>query len=145
MRAALVAVLLLAASSAAEEPAKQGTLTVDVKTKSDKGLVRCALWKDAAGFPGEVKTKASTVRVVAPSITKGKATCVFTEVPAAKYVVTILHDLNSNDELDKNKIGIPKEPLGFSNGARILFGPPKYDDAEFAFDGADTTIAITVH
>lgn len=144
MKAAILVGWLVAATAAAAEPAT-GAITVEVKTKSDKGLVRCALWKDSAGFPGEVKTKASTVRVLAPSITKGKATCVFPDVPAAKYVITILHDLNSNDELDTNKIGIPKEPLGFSNGARILFGPPDYDDAEFAFDGADTTIAIKVH
>lgn len=146
MRSAFVlaGLFVLAFAVRAEEPAK-GTLTVQVTTKSNKGVIRCALWPDAKGFPGEVKTRDDVVRVVAPSIEKHKATCTFPDVPAATYVVTVLQDLNDNDELDKNRIGIPKEPLGFSNGARIRFGPPKFDDAAFAFAGKDTTIAITVN
>ena len=31
----------------------------------------------------------------------------------------------------KNFLGIPKDPLGFSNNAKMKFGPPKYEDAKF--------------
>lgn len=137
--------LLVFAFAARAEDVAKGTLTVEVTTRSNKGVIRCALWPDAKGFPGEVKTRSDVVRVVAPSIEKHKATCTFPDVQAATYVVTVLQDLNDNDELDKNRIGIPKEPLGFSNGARIRFGPPKFDDAKFAFTGTDTTIGITVN
>lgn len=145
-RAALLAVLplLLVGGAHGEEVAK-GTLTVEVKTRSNKGVIRCALWPDGKGFPGEVKTRDDVVRVVAPSIEKHKATCTFLDVPASRYAVTVLQDLNDNDELDKNRLGIPKEPLGFSSGARIRFAPPKFDDAAFAFAGKDTTIQISMN
>jgi uncharacterized protein (DUF2141 family) len=143
--AALLAGLLAVAPAARAEDVAKGTLTVEVTTRSNKGVIRCAVWPDGKGFPGEVKTREDVLRVVAPSIEKHKATCTFADVPAGKIAVTVLHDLNDNNELDKNRIGIPKEPLGFSNGARIRFGPPAFDDATFAFAGKDTTIAITVN
>ena len=143
--AASLAGLLVFAFAAHAEDVSRGTLTVEVTTRSNTGVIRCAVWPDSKGFPGEVKTREDVVRVVAPSIAKHKATCTFPDLPAGTIAVTVLHDLNDNDELDKNRIGIPKEPLGFSNGARIRFGPPKFDDATFAFAGEDATIAITVN
>ena len=38
------------------------------------------------------------------------------------------HDENSNEELDTNFIGIPKEGFGFSNDAFGKFGPKKFKE-----------------
>lgn len=48
------------------------------------------------------------------------------DIPIGKYAVSLFHDKNLNRELDKNFIGIPKEPFGFGNDAMGLFGPPGF-------------------
>jgi uncharacterized protein (DUF2141 family) len=53
------------------------------------------------------------------------------ELEPGNYAVSVHHDDNDNDKMDTNFIGIPKEPIGLSNGAVAKFGPPKYKDAVF--------------
>jgi uncharacterized protein (DUF2141 family) len=55
----------------------------------------------------------------------------FTAIPAGKYAVAVYHDINDNKKLDTNFMKIPKEPYGFSQGAKTRFGPPKFEDAAF--------------
>lgn len=37
------------------------------------------------------------------------------ELPEGEYAFCIYQDANNDGELNSNKIGIPKEPFGFSN------------------------------
>ena len=67
------------------------------------------------------------------------------ELPYGTYSISIFHDENGNNKLDKNAIGVPKEDYGFSNNARGLFGPPDYEDVKFIFDKKNMTITITVN
>ena len=46
----------------------------------------------------------------------------FDDIPAGTYAITIFQDLNENGDLDKNFFGNPKEPYGFSNGAKRPLG-----------------------
>ena len=50
------------------------------------------------------------------------------DVPFGNYAVSVYHDVNGNGELDRNFIGIPKEPIGFGNNYKP-FGKPKYKSA----------------
>jgi uncharacterized protein (DUF2141 family) len=59
-----------------------------------------------------------------------------------RYAFTAYLDSNGNGELDSNFIGIPKEPVALSNGARPRFGPPKFDDAAFSLEAAGATQVI---
>jgi uncharacterized protein (DUF2141 family) len=61
-------------------------------------------------------------------------------VPPGTWAVLAYQDENSNDELDRNLIGIPKENYGFSRDARGKFGPPGFDDAAIEV-GGDKTFA----
>lgn len=58
------------------------------------------------------------------------------------YGVALFHDIDDDEVLDTNFVGMPKEPYGFSNNARGTFGPPSYDKIIFAYDGEPLTIAI---
>ena len=53
-------------------------------------------------------------------------------LPAGEYALSIFQDVNDDGKLERNFIGIPKEPAGLSNNLRPRFGPPKYKDAKFA-------------
>jgi uncharacterized protein (DUF2141 family) len=56
-------------------------------------------------------------------------TVVFENLKPGKYAVSVLHDTNKNKELDKNKLGIPKEGFGFSNNVIGAMGPPSFERA----------------
>jgi uncharacterized protein (DUF2141 family) len=53
------------------------------------------------------------------------------EIEPGRYALAVYHDLNDNSILDKNFIGIPKEPYGFSNDFRPKFSPPTFEDCAF--------------
>lgn len=48
-----------------------------------------------------------------------------------RYAVIVYHDLNANGKPDRNILGIPREPYGFSNNPSTRFGPPGFDKASF--------------
>ena len=52
-------------------------------------------------------------------------------LPAGEYALSIFQDVNDDGKLERNFIGLPKEPAGLSNNLRPKFGPPKYKDAVF--------------
>ena len=61
-----------------------------------------------------------------------------------RYAVSVFHDLNMDQKLNTNFFGIPKEPLGFSNNPRLLFGPPTFLKASFFVGENYTTKLIRV-
>ena len=67
---------------------------------------------------------------------------VFNGLPEGDYGVTLYQDENDNGHIDKNGIGIPTEPYGFSqNGGS--FGPPSFDSAKVKVAGdTETTIYL---
>lgn len=60
---------------------------------------------------------------------KGKLVVVLKDLPEGPLALTLFHDVNANNKLDTNVIGIPTEPYGFSNNAMGSFGPPKFEQA----------------
>ncbi|MCG6939319.1 MAG: MipA/OmpV family protein [Gammaproteobacteria bacterium] len=60
----------------------------------------------------------------------GREEYLIEDVEAGEYALLVYFDENGNDAIDKNFIGIPKEPLGFSNRYRPK-GPPVYQRAAF--------------
>ena len=50
------------------------------------------------------------------------------EIPNVPLALSIFHDLNGNGKLDTNLLGIPTEPFGFGNNAKIALGPPSWKE-----------------
>lgn len=63
-------------------------------------------------------------------------------VEPGEYALLVYFDENNNGRIDKNFIGIPKEPLAFSNSYRPK-GPPSYQRAAFRIE-ADETVEFEV-
>ncbi|SDX84081.1 DUF2141 domain-containing protein [Hymenobacter psychrophilus] len=53
------------------------------------------------------------------------------QLPPGEWAVAITQDLNNNDKVDKNLLGIPTEPFAFSNNVRPRLAPPAFDDCKF--------------
>lgn len=66
-------------------------------------------------------------------------------VPAGDIAILVYVDENLNGVLDKNFIGIPKEPLGISNNYRPK-GPPAFESAKIvAGESATTELDIDIY
>jgi uncharacterized protein (DUF2141 family) len=109
--------------------------------RSRAGSLRVKLVSDAEGFPGSDAHVAAKRRVAidAPAVTVA-----FEGIAPGDYAVVALHDEDDDAELDRTFLGLPDEGLGFSNGARVRFGPPSFADARFALgeDGAEIAIEL---
>lgn len=88
-----------------------GGLAVSVANPPATGAV-VALLFDAADAFADLRDPLQTRRLPAG----GGAATDFTGLAAGRYAVLAFHDVNGNGELDQNFMGIPREPLGFSNG-----------------------------
>ncbi len=113
-------------------------LTVEItNVVKNGGTVRIALYKPGATFGETPPAFAKSVKVL-----KAENQSVEFMVPPGRYAVALYHDLNGNDELDKNMVGIPKEPYGFSTNFRPRFSGPSFDDCAFDHKAAGTSISI---
>ena len=122
--------------------AKPKTIRIEIGgLRNDKGQVFCALYSSPDGFPKN--SEKAVVKTDAPIVDK-KAVCEFSGIETGTYAVSVFHDENSNGRLDPNFMGIPREGVGASNGARGHFGPPKFDDASFHFSGGQLNLKITL-
>ena len=106
--------------------------------KNDNGDILIGLYDDGNNFP----RKTSDGRIVKAS--KDGVTVAFHDLKPGLYAITVLHDENSNKDMDQSKIGIPKEGFGFSNNARASFGPPSFDKVKIELQPGkkDTLISI---
>lgn len=66
------------------------------------------------------------------------------ELPPGTYAISVYEDLNGNHRLDRNLLGIPREPVGVSGNPRSRYGPPRFDECCFHVSGEEQTINITV-
>lgn len=62
----------------------------------------------------------------------------FTNVPPGNYAMAFFQDLDQDEKLSTNLIGYPKEPFGFSNNAKLRFGPPSFKDAAIQVEAGKT-------
>jgi uncharacterized protein (DUF2141 family) len=65
-------------------------------------------------------------------------------LPPGQYAISLFHDLDSDSEMDKNFIGFPKEPFGFS-APMGKFGPPTFDEAAVEFSGGNARVKIVLN
>ena len=58
------------------------------------------------------------------------------------YAVSVFHDENMNQKLDKNFVGVPNEGYGASNNPKKKMGPPNFDEAKFQLSGTEQSVEI---
>lgn len=90
-------------------------------------------------FPSEGKQLVGTVKAVSGP----NAQVIFQHIPAGDYGVVAFQDIDQNKRLKTNLVGFPTEPIGFSNGAKIRLGPPRFDDARVSIRQGET-LTLTI-
>lgn len=66
------------------------------------------------------------------NVDKTTETLIITDLPKGDYAISLYHDENSDDECNRNFLGIPKEGYGFSNNIKPKFSAPTYQDCKFS-------------
>lgn len=107
--------------------------------RNSKGEVRVVLFKSQDGFPDDYK---KAYKVARAKIKNKKAEITFTDIPFDNYAVTIMHDEDSNGDMDENWLGIPKEGFGASKNPVNKFRAPKFEEAKFNFNSEKLTVEI---
>jgi uncharacterized protein (DUF2141 family) len=106
------------------------------------GQVGCALFSDPSGFPMDN----SAARMIWQAADADGANCRFEDVPAGTYAVSIAHDVNGNQRIDTNFLGLPTEQWGVSNNVRPSLRAPRFEESSFrlAEDAGNRIIEIEV-
>lgn len=138
MNLLLLAFGLLVAPALARSQDNKLTIEIDGNLPEGK-TVHVALYRKEDPFPSE-KSAFRTASVVV----KGKSMTVHFEIPYGEYAAAIYLDENGNNALDKNGIGFPKEPFGFSNNFRPKLGKPKFKNCKFTFSEESPLTAINL-
>ncbi len=117
-------------------PAATVQITVE-GVRNARGHVRVAICSRAdflhahCAWQGTAQASAGDVSVSVPG------------VPPGTYAAQAFHDEDDNGTLDRNLFGWPDEGLGFSNDAKMFFGPPSFNAAAFAV--AEPGVSIRFH
>lgn len=125
----VIAVLLftlLAPVAMASEHSSVVKLTVS-NIQSQVGKLYISVYDSKDTFLGDTK---AFEQVVGLEQMKDGALEVQLSLPYGAYAISVHHDSNANGKMDTNFIGIPKEPVGLSNGHVPRFGPPKFSKAQ---------------
>ena len=120
--------------------AQANTLTLCIRTNSSDGNIRAAIYADAAAFDRGTILTGKTLPAVS-----GTTKLTFSGLEPGSYGIALFQDLNGNEKLDRNLLGAPIEPFGFSNNPVIGFAAPTFEEFVVDFDGSPTTLNIILN
>jgi len=114
------------------------TLTVVVThTLPAIGQVKVSVFNSKSTF-----LKIPLIKKQVQAAANGQTVLSFEDLPAGDYAVSVVHDQDADGKLDRNFIGKPREPFGFSNNVHVKFAPPAFDKAKFTVDRQNQVIVI---
>ena len=99
------------------------TVTID-NAQNDLGKMLFSLHNATTFMKGKGVDNAETI------IKNGTAQITFTNVQQGEYAILVLHDANSNYQMDFESNGMPKEAFGTS-GETMSMGPPDFEYSKF--------------
>jgi uncharacterized protein (DUF2141 family) len=117
-----------------------GALEVEVRTSEPSGQI-CVGIQSSDQFLSNrflasiaVANKNNSVRVR------------LSDLPTDKTVaVTVFQDLNNNNRLDRNHLGIPTEPFGFSRNVKVKFRQPNFGETAIRLKPGLNTTTIDLY
>jgi uncharacterized protein (DUF2141 family) len=134
---------LLLGLAASVLPAQAADITVEIlPLSSTEGTVMVSLFDRPADFPraGVYNQQITASRQVAGQ----PLLLVFTQLSPGRYAIAAFQDKDGNAKLNTNLMGVPNEPVDFSNNAKASFGPPSFDSAAFEVGPQGARVNLTL-
>jgi outer membrane protein len=107
-------------------------MVISIDNPPDSGAVIAMLFNTSSTFV-DLRDPVKVVTLPHGGTAPGR----ITDLASGEYALVVYHDENSNGRLDENFIGIPNEPLGFSNRYWPQ-GPPTFAKAAFTLAATET-------
>ncbi|AAS12177.1 MULTISPECIES: DUF2141 domain-containing protein [Treponema] len=93
-----------------EETGPEFEVTLNITNiETIEGKLFLSIYQDAQSFKKKEPLKTVSVQV------DGKEMTITEKLPQGEYVFFVYQDINKNDKLDRNFLGMPKEPVGYGN------------------------------
>jgi outer membrane protein len=108
------------------------TLTISLDNPPESGTIEFQLYDSANAF-GALRNPAKSVRYNV----NDNVPYLIDDLPPGEYALLVYFDENDNKRIDKNFIGIPVEPIGFSNRYAPK-APPSFSRAAFVIEEDQT-------
>ena len=106
--------------------------------KQETGKIYIAVHRGEAAFKDHVSIKTAEIDAKAPSVV------VRFELEEGEYAIRAYHDVDSNGELNFNRMRMPREPYAFSNNVKPRFGPPGWKRTKFSVGKEEVTQKLTL-
>lgn len=91
-------------------------------------MIFVAVHNNAQSFNGQAGEPLKKLKV--PHESGTRATIPIPDLKAGTYAFLVFQDENGNKQLDRNLLGIPTEPYGFSGSKGMVLGPPDFEKAK---------------
>lgn len=109
-------------------PTENPQLTIKISNiEKVQGEIKIGIFNTETNFLKE----GAAVKNYSIKVEKNSAIVTISNLPKGEYAISMYHDENSDNECNRNFIGIPKEAFGFSNNIKPKMGPPKFKECKF--------------
>jgi uncharacterized protein (DUF2141 family) len=71
-------------------------------------------------------------------------TASITDLDYGTYAMALFQDMDNDGKIERNFIGIPKDPYAFSNNVRPAFKAPSFEDCCFEYSEDENTVEISM-
>lgn len=117
------------------------TITVTVTNlPAGQGHLLVGLYDSADSFTARPLPRSPKI----PLSSKANVVAKIPNVKPGRYAIAVIQDLNGNGKLDRNLVGMPTEPLGFSVIKRIPKGKPDFAACSFEVGEKDLALRIAL-
>lgn len=132
----------MAVETAAECPSADGNtnlqLTIE-NVRNARGSITVSVYGER---PEDFLAKGKKLMKVRFPAKLGTVKGCITLPKSGTYALSLYHDEDGSGKFTTNIVGLPTEGFGFSNNPEVVLGPPGFDAASFATQGAVTTLTI---
>jgi len=94
---------------------------ISIEVKEVKGKIFVAVYDSEMNYM--IVNEASYIKSIK---VRQSHESIFIPLDAGIYAIAVFQDLDNNQSLTTNFLGMPKEPYGFSNDSKGFSGPPDY-------------------
>ena len=134
--------LMLSPAAGSAGPMDTGLVVLNIQNlETVQGAVHIALYDSEVNF---MKVEKRVAGLAIPVKSGAAIKAELGRFPFGAYALAVFHDLNDNGILDKNALGIPTEPYGFSNNPRQKWRAPTFREARFELHQAELELKVEI-
>lgn len=100
------------------------------------GTLWIGIYPSEAAFLDKSRAKLISVKVSSKNV----QTIALNELAYGDYAIALFHDLNDNNEMDLNWLGVPQEPFAFSRPAPSKWRLPEFSEVKVSLYQQKKTI-----